>query len=53
MWVDCLSTSCPNDYGNPRAYVKVTMDETFSTTGYYPSVPTNVPLSLSGYMRVQ
>lgn len=48
---NCYTGSCPN-YGMPRAYVKVDTTKTFSTMGYFPGVPQNVPISLKGYMRV-
>ena len=53
VWVDCLTASCPANYGSPRAYAKVKMAKTFSTLGAYPKVPSAVPMNMTGYMRVQ
>jgi Flp pilus assembly protein TadG len=52
-WVNCLTTSCPNSYGQPRAYARVGVAKTFSTMGYYPGIPQHTNIHMRGYMRVQ
>lgn len=50
--VDCLSGSCPN-YGQPRVYIKTSVQKTFATLGNYPWVPKSTNLKANAYMRVQ
>jgi len=46
-------TSCPNSYGAPRAYVKVTVAEKFQTVGAYPGIPSTTMLNNIAYVRVR
>ncbi|MEZ5397323.1 MAG: TadE/TadG family type IV pilus assembly protein [Bryobacterales bacterium] len=51
-WVSCTQSTC-SGYGVPRVYVRARATKTFSTLGRYPGVPSRIPLSAGGYMRVQ
>ncbi len=53
VWVDCLADTCPLGYGLPRAYVRVGLSKTFTAAAAVPGVPSSVPLTLRGYLRVQ
>lgn len=49
--VSC-ATSC-GSYGVPRVYIRTRSQKTFSTLGWYPGVPQNTNMDMSGWVRVQ
>ena len=50
--VSCGDTDC-GAYGVPRVYVRTRSQKTFSTMGWYPGVPQNTAMDMTGWVRVQ
>ena len=50
--VDCITGSC-GSYGNPRVYVRVRVQEQFSTFAQYPGIDRSLRLSPAVHRRVQ
>ena len=50
--VDCVEGTC-SDYGNPRVYSKVVLQQTFEPLLPWPGVPNQVVLTRETYTRVR
>lgn len=50
--VSCGTASC-GTYGVPRVYVRTRAQNTFSTLGWYPGIPQNTAMDMTGWVRVQ
>jgi Flp pilus assembly protein TadG len=50
--VSCGDADC-GAYGAPRVYVRTRSQKTFSTLGWYPGVPQNTAMDMTGWVRVQ
>ncbi len=48
----CGDADC-GAYGVPRVYVRTRSQKMFSTLGWYPGVPQNTPMDMTGWVRVQ
>lgn len=51
--VTCAGTTCPDDFGIPRVFVRSRVVHTFNTLAPYPGVPNDPTLTQNGFMRVQ
>ena len=49
---DYAATTCAG-YGAPRAYVRVQVDQDFTTLGYYPGIPNQTNIREASWMRIQ
>jgi Flp pilus assembly protein TadG len=50
--VSCGDADC-GAYGVPRVYVRTRSQKTFSTLGWYPGVPQDTTMDMTGWVRVQ
>lgn len=48
----CGDADC-GAYGVPRVYIRTRSQKTFSTLGWYPGVPQNTAMDMTGWVRVQ
>lgn len=48
----CGTADC-GAYGVPRVYVRTRAQNTFSTLGWYPGVPQDTAMDMTGWVRVQ